>query len=45
MQDRSSGETVRKEDEHWGVIEITRCTSVGERFEDAYGKMCTATQN
>ena len=38
MQDRSSGETVRKEDEHWGVIEITRCTSVGERFEDAYGK-------
>ena len=38
MQDRSSGEQVRKEDEHWGVIEITRCTSVGERFEDAYGK-------
>ena len=38
LQDRSSGEQVRKEDEHWGVIEITRCTSVGERFEDAYGK-------
>lgn len=38
MEDRSSGEQIRKEDEHWGVIEITRCTSVGERFEDAYGK-------
>jgi len=36
--DRGDGETVRKEDEHWGIIEITRCTSVGERFEDAYGK-------
>ena len=38
IQDRSSGSAVRKEDEHWGIIEITRCTSVGERFEDAYGK-------
>ena len=38
MRKRSSGKTVRKEDEHWGVIEITRCTSVGERFEEAYGK-------
>lgn len=38
IRKRGLGKQVKKEDEHYGVIEITRCNSVGERFEDAFGK-------
>lgn len=38
MHERSNGIAVRKEDEHWGIIEITRCTTRGERFVEAFGK-------
>lgn len=37
IQERSQGDSVRKEDEHWGIIEITKCSPSGKRFNSLNG--------